>query len=153
MKNNNKSNPQISINNITPENISSYAEIFIETFNCEPWNDTWTEETATKRISGLMSSSTYFGLHLKENDKIIGFILGQKEQFFDGVHFQIQEFCVIPTEQGKGYGTALLKSLKDYLKESGVVSTYLITAKGERTEGYYKKQGFDTSEHMIVMGC
>ena len=152
MKKNNN-NPQISLSEMTPQNIPSYAEIFIETFNSEPWSDTWTEETATKRISGLMSSSTYFGLHLKENEKIVGFILGQKEQFFDGVHFQIQEFCVIPTEQRKGYGTALLKELKEFLKKSGVVSTYLITSKGERTEGYYQKQGFNTSEYMIVMGC
>lgn len=147
----NNNNPQLSINEMTLENISSYAEVFIETFNCEPWNDSWTTETATMRLSGLMSSSTYFGLHLRDNDKIVGFILGQKEQFFDGIHFQIQEFCVIPTEQRKGYGTALLKELKEFLKESGVVSTYLITSKGERTEGYYQKQGFNTSEYMIVM--
>lgn len=152
MKKNNN-NPQLSINEMTLENISSYAKVFIETFNCEPWNDSWTTETATMRLSGLMSSSTYFGLHLRDNDKIVGFILGQKEQFFDGIHFQIQEFCVIPTEQRKGYGTALLKELKEFLKESGVVSTYLITSKGERTEGYYQKQGFNTSEYMIVMSC
>lgn len=149
----NNNNPQLSINEMTLENISSYAEVFIETFNCEPWNDSWTTETATMRLSGLMSSSTYFGLHLRDNDKIVGFILGQKEQFFDGIHFQIQEFCVIPTEQRKGYGTALLKELKEFLKESGVVSTYLITSKGERTEGYYQKQGFNTSEYMIIMSC
>lgn len=149
----NVKNTDIKINEMTVDNISDYAKIFIETFNCEPWNDSWTTETAEKRIGGLMSSNTYFGLHLKENEKIVGFILGQKEQFFDGLHFQIQEFCVTPTKQRKGYGSALLVKLKEILAENEVASTYLITSKGKRTEGYYKKQGFNTSENMIIMSC
>ena len=77
--------------------------------------------------------------------------MGTNEQYYNGVHFQIQEFCVKTSEQRKGYGTALLRALKASLFEAGISNIYLITSKGERTEGYYSKRGFTTSEYMILM--
>ena len=80
-----------------------------------------------------------------------GIIWGQKEQYYNGTHFQIQEFCVKTSEQNKGYGNTLLKALEKTLSEIGVKNIYLITSKGEKTEGYYAKRGFSTSGNMILM--
>ena len=67
------------------------------------------------------------------------------------MHFQIVEFCVRTAEQKKGYGKALLKALEAALTEAGIVNIYLLTSKGERTEGYYRHNGFFTAEGMILM--
>ena len=113
--------------------IAEYAELFVSVFNAEPWNDSWTKETAQIRI---------------ENK---GIIWGQKEQYYDGTHFQIQEFCVKTSEQNKGYGNAMLKALEKALSEIGVKNIYLITSKGAKTEGYYSKRGFVSSGNMVLM--
>jgi len=38
------------------------------------------------------------------------------------------------------------------LATMGIDKTYLFTSKGERTEGFYKKRGFQTWDNMVLMG-
>lgn len=133
------------------DRLTEYAELYVSVFNAEPWNDSWTNETAVIRIKDMMQTNTFIGKAIYCENDLKGMIWGQREQFFDGIHFQIQEFCVKNTEQKKGYGKALLAALKEELSAIGVTNTFLITSRGERTEGYYAKRGFVTSEYMILM--
>lgn len=133
------------------EDIDRYVALYISVFNDKPWNDRWTQETANIRIRDMMDTHTFVGKALIEGDQLIGMIWGQKEQFYNGVHFQIQEFCVKSNLQGKGYGSMLLSALRDTLQTDNISNIYLITAKGERTEGYYLRKGFKTSSDMILM--
>ncbi|MDE7097955.1 MAG: GNAT family N-acetyltransferase, partial [Ruminococcus sp.] len=103
--------------------IIKYAELFVSVFNSEPWNDSWTKETAVIRIENMMKTNTFIGKALFFENDMKGIIWGQKEQYYNGIHFQIQEFCVKITEQNKGYGKKLLQELKDELSEIGVTNT------------------------------
>lgn len=141
----------VEIVNMGLSDINEYAKLFVSVFNFEPWNDQWTEETALLRLENMMKTNTFIGKALYSENELKGFVFGQKEYFYDGIHFQIQEFCVRTGEQKKGYGKALLQALKDELTSIGVVNIFLITLKGERTEGYYRKRGFVTSDNMILM--
>lgn len=142
----------VEIVNMELSDVAEYARLFVSVFNSEPWNDSWTEETAVLRLENMMRTNTFIGKALYSENELIGFIYGQKEYYFNGIHFQIQEFCVRSDEQKKGYGKALLQALKEELTRiGGVVNIYLITSKGDRTEGYYQRRGFVTSEDMILM--
>ena len=131
--------------------ITEYAELFVSVFNSEPWNDSWTKETALIRIENMMRTNTFIGKAIYFEDNLKGIIWGQKEQYYNGMHFQIQEFCVKTGEQNKGYGSALLQALENELSEIGIVNIYLITSKGKKTEDYYSRRGFVTSDQMILM--
>lgn len=131
--------------------ITEYAELFVSVFNSEPWNDSWTKETALIKIENMMRTNTFIGKAIYFEDNLKGIIWGQKEQYYNGMHFQIQEFCVKTAEQNKGYGSALLQALENELSEIGIVNIYLITSKGEKTEDYYSRRGFVTSDQMILM--
>lgn len=131
--------------------LQDYIKVFVSVFNNEPWNDSWTEETASNRLKGIMNTDTFVGKCIIENETVIGLICGQKEYFYDGTHFQIQEFCINTRMQGQGIGTKLLHALCESLKAEGIINIYLITSRGERTEGYYLGKGFKTSDNMIVM--
>ncbi len=138
--------------NMDIADIKAYAKLFCSVFNSEPWNDKWTAETASLRIESMMNTNTFIGKALYSQNDLKGFIFGQKEYFFDGIHFQIQEFCVKTGEQKKGYGKTLLQALKDELTlTGGVTNIFLITLRGDRTEGYYRRRGFVTSDDMILM--
>jgi len=131
--------------------VRAYAELFVSVFNSPPWNDRWTMLTAKLRLGELITTGTFVGKAAYEDGQLLGIILGQKEHFYDGIHFQIQEFCVRPECQQSGCGSRLLSALKEELNAIGVVNVYLITQRGESTEGYYKRRGFTTSEKMVVM--
>lgn len=140
--------------NIAPMSLceaDKYAQLYAAVFNGEPWNDSWTAETARKRITDMMKTETFLGFALYDGEDAIGLIWGQREQFFNGVHFQIQEFCVLSERQGEGCGTMLLEHLEAQLRDENVVNIYLITSHGERTEGFYQRKGFETSSEMILM--
>ena len=142
---------EIRIVDMEPGRITEYARLYASVFNAPPWNDAWTEETAAMRIQSMMETGLFVGKALYGNGELAGMIWGQKDLYFDGLYFQIQEFCVKTAWQGRGLGAALLSALRQDLARLGVVRTYLLTAKGESTEGYYRRRGFVPSDHMIFM--
>ncbi len=131
--------------------VSEYAKLYMSVFNHEPWNDSWTVETASVRIANMMKTSTFVGKAMYRDGVLLGLIWGQKEQYDLGIHFQIQEFCVGVDAQGKGYGTLLLDELRTVLQRQGITNIYLITSKGQKTEGFYQRKGFQTSDNMVLM--
>ena len=83
--------------------IAEYAELFVSVFNAEPWNDSWTKETAQIRIEDMMETNTFIGKALYADNDLKGLIWGQKKQHYNGMHFHIEEFCVKTPEQNKGW--------------------------------------------------
>lgn len=133
------------------QDMDRYAALFRDVFNGEPWLDHWTLDTAKARLAQFMSTEMFLGLALEEDGELLGLICGQREQYYDGPRFYIQEFCVDGTRQGKGCGGVLLDGLREQLKQEGITYLYLMTQRGERTEGYYQRRGFQTDEELIWM--
>ena len=134
------------------EHIKEMAEIYVDAFNSEPWNDEWTIESASKRISQMINCEGFDGLVAYEDDKLIGMILGNHEYYYNGMHFNIKEFCVDLKLRGKGMGSKLFEEFIKRLKSRGIDEVILLTSKTEGTEGFYKKHGFKSFEGMIIMG-
>ena len=137
------------IENMTRDRMGEYIGVFIKAFGGNPWNEPWTWEQADSRLRGFMDTTTSYGLAAEMGGRVVGFVLGQFEQYYDGLRFYIQEFCC--AQQGSGIGTALLSELEQRLKEKGVVRTYLMTLHGEATEGYYQRRGYTTDPDNIWM--
>ena len=136
---------------VSEDELKEITEMFVTVFNKEPWNDKWTMETAGKRLLDIMKSPGFYGNAKYENDELVGFILGQKEQWFDGMHFQILELCTDIKYQGKGYGKEMLTGFMENLKAMDIKRVFLLTAKGIDAEKFYQKHGFDNNGDMIVM--
>ena len=132
-----------------PSEMPRYVQIFRDAFRQEPWKEDWSEEDAARRLSGFMSTGTFYGLSLVEDGESVGFILGQFEPFFDGMRFYIQEFCC--AKRGGGYGTALMAELERQLKARGVMRTDLLTVHGELTEGFYARRGYQAEPVSVWM--
>ena len=141
---------KILIENMTKERIADYAEIYMSVFNSSPWNDSWSRETAIRRIKEMMSADTFIGKAAYIDDVPFGIIIGQSEQGDVNVQFCLKEFCVKTTAQNKGIGTSLLNALKEDLKSQGIRHIYLITSHGENTEGFYQRRGFKTVSEIVM---
>lgn len=133
------------------ENLDCYAVLFRDVFNGDPWYDQWTEDTARQRLSQFMKTGQFLGFYAEEDGKLLGLICGQREIYYDGPRFCIQEFCVDSRRQGTGCGKQLLEHLSNRLKVEGIHYLYLMTQRGERTQGYYLRRGFETDENLILM--
>jgi ribosomal protein S18 acetylase RimI-like enzyme len=135
------------------DHLNDCAELYRFVFNGEPWNDEWTLETAQKRLLEMIDTPGFVGFIGKDQDKIIGLIMGYNEQSDTEVEFYLKEMCVHPDYQQSGYGSQLLSHLKQALMAMGVYRIYLLTLKGGSTEAFYRKNGFRSSSEMILMSC
>ncbi|MBR2042563.1 MAG: GNAT family N-acetyltransferase [Oscillospiraceae bacterium] len=135
---------------IVIEDVPELAKIYAETFNSDPWYDKWTQKTAEKRLSRMIENGGFFGIVSFNEEGITGMILGEEEQYFDGVIFNIKEFCVRNDLRGKGIGTELLAEFERRLKSMGIRETVLMT--NIEDEEFYKKRGFHRSRGIINMG-
>lgn len=134
------------------DHLEKIAEMYVEAFNAPPWNDKWTSELVIKRLSQMMNCEGFYGMICSENDQINGMILGNHEVFFDGMHFNIKEFCVRLNLRGKGVGSKLLKEFENRLMKRGINEMYLFTSKTDQTEIFYQNRGFRSWNNMVLMG-
>lgn len=140
-----------NIRDLKMHHLEECAELFVKTFNEEPWNEKWPLDKVVKRLVDYYRSSGFKGSLYFEEDKIIGVILGNKEQWFDGEHFYIKEFYVDSSTQGKGIGKKLIAKFEEELKEERISLVQFWTLKGSRAQEFYKKLGYEVSESYSIM--
>lgn len=136
---------------ITEKDIEKLAELFMESFNSEPFNENWTKETAITRLGHTFYSKDYYGFCAVENGEICGLIMGCFEQFCENLDFFLKEFAVKNDLRGQGIGTSMLKELEKRLKEKGVSNITFLTIKGDKTEHFYNKFGYKQHDEIIYM--
>ena len=137
---------------ITLDDVKDLAEMYVETFNSEPWNDKWTIDTASKRLHQMINVEDFCGILARKNGTLCGMILGSKEQYFDGMMLNIKEFCIKNEMRGQGLGTEIFKEFEMRMKEEGISEIILFTSKGDYTEHFYHKQGLETYDGLTLMG-
>lgn len=137
---------------LNKHHIEEIAELYVNAFNCEPWNDKWTIKSASKRISQMINCEGFDGLLAYEDEKLVGMIIGNHEYYYDAMLFQIKEFCVDSKVKGKGIGSKLLDKFMERLKAKGIDRVILLTLRSDKTEGFYKKHKFQSFDNMVMMG-
>ena len=102
------------------EDVFKITDLYIRTFNQAPWNDRWETWSVQKRLMQMAKAPDFYGLMLYQENDIVGFILGNAQQYYDGIKFEIKEFCIDPRFQSGGYGTTLLAEFEKRLLAQGI---------------------------------
>lgn len=132
--------------------IPAVSKMYVDAFNSEPWNDQWTINTASKRLYDMLNTEVSYGLLAYEDNILCGMVLGCKEQYYNGVMFNIKEFCVDNSFRGKGIGSNILLEFEKRLKLKGVSEIILFTSRNNLTEGFYNKMNYKSYNHLVLMG-
>ncbi len=75
---------------------------------------------------------------VKDGQKIVGNLVFLKYHNL----FYVTNFCVLDEYQAKGYGSALLNALVDYVKQANLCDIYLDTFRDSKAYYIYLKKGF-----------
>jgi len=126
-------------------------DLFIEVFNGEPWNDTWTRETAGARLREFVDCGRFFGFTLWEGEVLAGAVFCHGSTYCKGEEVFIDELFVSPAHRRKGYGKMLMKEVETHAKAQGHASITLLTNKGYPSHGFFKGQGYRESGFMVFM--
>lgn len=131
--------------------VDACARLYMSVFNAEPYLDSWTEQTARKRILELVGTPGFVGYAHIEDDKPVGMIMGYTRQWYNGLSFDLQDVCVDLEYQGRGIGTGLCNHLEKVLISRGVNRAFLLTLRGGPGDIFYSKRGYQRASRTMVM--
>lgn len=125
------------------------AALFVDTFNAEPWNESWTLEIAMARFGDMLETPGYIGVALMAGHMVTGAALGQVESWFSGSHFYLREMFVRVDLQRQGRGERLLEGLMSLTPN--IEATYLITDRDGPAAQFYHRHGFAPASSRVIM--
>lgn len=127
------------------------ASLFVSVFSNPPWNETWKQEIALKRLKDCYNTPGFYGIVAIAEDKIFGFAIGSIETWHEDQHFYLKEMCVQSTNQRSGIGTKIMDVLHQDLASKGVSMIYLLTMRDSPAADFYEKCGFSNHPKITMM--
>lgn len=141
----------MEINYAAESDLLRCADVFIEVFNREPWNDEWEPEKAKQYLLDFYHTPGFLGLVALEGEEVIGFLFGVKRVWWSGDEFFVHEMCVKSNQQNKGIGKAMMDRLLEELEARSITHLSLLTDRGIPAEAFYKKNGFTEVERLVFL--
>ena len=86
------------------------TNLFVSVFSNPPWNETWKQEIALRRLKDCYNTPGSYGIVAVTEDKVCGFAIGYAEAWHEYQHFYLKEMCVQSTNQRSGIGTKVMGS-------------------------------------------
>lgn len=127
------------------------AEILVNAYNSEPWNDNWTKEKALEKLTCFYQSPKFHGWTAARGDELLGCCVGNIEPYYSGDYFYLKEMFVYHKFQKQGVGAQLLETIKSYLDTIDIQTIILFTSKDFFPFDFYLKSGFGEMEGMRML--
>lgn len=117
--------------------------LFRTVFTAPPWNEDWSDEDQLNEyLRDLMGQRTPLSLGLFENGTLIGLSLGYIKHWYSATEYVIDELCIDPDFQRKGYGTQFVSRIEEFLGNREIHTIFLTTERNVPAYQFYRKLGF-----------
>ena len=126
-------------------------DLLIATYNREPWNDSWTKESARAYLTEFINSSRFVGFVIDDDGVIVAASFAHARTWAGGNELYIDEFFVSPTHQGKGLGKQLMSAITKYATDLRLADIVLLTDNDKPAFDFYKALGFGYSGRQVLM--
>ena len=133
--------------------IAACSQLFMDTFSREPWNEQYeSDEEVFNYFTNFLSLDSFLGFVGLEEGRIIALCVGMRKPWLKGVEYYIDQFCIAPEYQGQGIGSRFLAEIEHHIADLGMQGILLNTEKSYPSYGFYRKNGFEEIEGLVVMG-
>lgn len=130
------------------EDIYKVLDLYINYYN-KVEGSSWNKKTAYKRIHQVVSMEDSFSLIAQDKTKTLGFVMGYFKQYDDIIGYTLEEIVIDYKFQNRGYGTALVKRLENYVKDIGASCVELKAVNDKMHDNFYGKIGYKDSNSFI----
>ena len=140
----------MKIDVMTTDDIRSVIPLYVNYYNKHE-GGCWTEETAQRRISQVLTISGSYSLIIRDDENnVIGFAMGYFKQYDDIIGYTLEEIIIAYEHQHEGLGTFLLKELETRVREKGASCVELQAVKDDLHEQYYGKAGYRDAVNFVM---
>ena len=133
----------------TLEDLPRTAKLYVDYYNAYEDGE-GTIETTTKRIHQVMTREDAFGLLLEDKGRLLGFAMGDFEQYDDCQAYDLIEIVVAGERQNQGLGTAFMRELERRVREKGAMLIQLQSVNDAKHEHFYDKLGFKDAKNLVL---
>lgn len=140
----------MQLSEITHYDITECAPLYIDAFSGEPWCEKWSERKASERLRNIVDTPGFIGLKAKDNEVLVGMLVGNKEAFVPKDTYYLRDICVKSSCKRRGIGRSLIMRLHNILQKEGVGSVYLLSHRCSGRE-FYIRLGYHPSPLLEVL--
>ncbi len=128
------------------DDIQRIIPLFIEYWN--GMGDEWTPELVYRRVWQVLGSPDSYCMIAENEEKVIGFAMGQMETFFDLTAYNLNEVIVATEYQNQGFGTQIITELENRVKQLGASMIQLKSVNDDLHEHFYGKLGYNDASNL-----
>lgn len=141
----------MNIRRYQARDLACCVRIMMAVYNNPLWQCRWAHDDAAAYLQDYADAARFIGYVAEDGQNVIGAILAHEKIWWNNSEVFIDEMFVLPEYQGQGIGTALLKTLEEYVRERGLAGFTLTTNRYAPAPQFYKKNGFVECEPIIMM--
>lgn len=132
------------------KDISQCVKVYISAYSEEPWKEVYEEAEVENYICAYLNSDTKCCFSAVEQEQIVGLVLGLLVPGIDGPYLRIEDICISPEVQRKGYGSTFMELIAKEATKRGCDSILLGTQKDFPSHRFYLKNGFQEIESVLL---
>ena len=130
--------------------IEKCAYLYQSAYKNEPWNEEYSVIEITDYLSRFLNSGTKRAYVLVLDEEIIGVALGLIVPCVDSDYFRLEDICLSPAYQRKGYGSQFIKLISDCVANENCDSILLGTQRDYPAHRFYLKNGFEKIDSVLL---
>ena len=131
--------------------IGACSDLFCKVFSAPPWNEDVSPEEARRYFENCFSLASFRGFVAESGVRIVGLAAGFLKPWRKRMEYYLDEFCIVPSFQGKGIGSRLLDEICTRLAEEGVFGAMLNTERAYPAYSFYLKNGFSDAGLSVLV--
>ena len=131
--------------------IGELSTLFCAVFSAPPWNEEISPEEARRYFEKCFSLASFRGFVAESGVRIVGLAAGFLKPWRKGMEYYLDEFCIVPSFQGKGIGSRLLDEICTRLAEEGIFGAMLNTERAYPAYSFYLKNGFSDAGLSVLV--
>ena len=131
--------------------IGACSDLFCKVFSAPPWNEDVSPEEARRYFENCFSLASFRGFVAESGVRIVGLAAGFLKPWRKGMEYYLDEFCIVPSFQGKGIGSRLLDEICTRLAEEGIFGAMLNTERAYPAYSFYLKNGFSDAGLSVLV--
>ena len=141
----------IRLENLTQARVTACAQLYRDAYALPPWEETYEAQEIEAYLRGFMGSDAYGAYVLTKGGECVALALCVLIPGVGCPSLRVEDICVAPAFQRKGYGGTMMRLLKKQAARLGADCILLGTQRGFPSHAFYLKNGFEEIDTSVLL--